>query len=125
MNLQATGRPPLIVEALEDEETTAERHRPAGHGQGRSRSAVGVPRDRARVARNDKGEPRARWTSPWATRSSSPSTAGTEIKLGADEVLVLRASRTCWRRSPPSRSKSSKKKGDGRRLRLGARLKED
>jgi chaperonin GroES len=105
MNLQPLGDR-LIVEALEDEETTAS-------GIVLPDSAKEKPQ-RGRVlaigpgARNDKGE-----LVPLDVAVGDEiifsKYGGTEIKLGADEVLVLRES-DVLAKVAASRSKSSKKK---------------
>jgi chaperonin GroES len=105
MNLQPLGDR-LIVEALEDEETTAS-------GIVLPDTAKEKPQ-RGRVlaigpgARNDKGElvPRDVAVGDEIIFSKY---GGTEIKLGADEVLVLRES-DVLAKVAASRSKSSKKK---------------
>jgi chaperonin GroES len=105
MNLQPLGDR-LIVEALEDEETTAS-------GIVLPDTAKEKPQ-RGRVcaigpgARNDKGE-----LVPLDVAVGDEiifsKYGGTEIKLGADEVLVLRES-DVLAKVAASRSKSSKKK---------------
>ena len=105
MNLQPLGDR-LIVEALEDEETTAS-------GIVLPDTAKEKPQ-RGRVqavgpgARNDRGE-----LIPLEVAEGDEIVfskyGGTEIKLGADEVLVLRES-DVLAKVAASRSKSSKKK---------------
>ena len=82
MNLQPLGDR-LIVEVLEEEETTVERHRPARHGEG---EAAARPRPRRRPGRAGT-----------RTASSIPMDVaegdevifskygGTEVKVGTDE----------------------------------------
>ena len=105
MNLQPLGDR-LIVEALEDEETTAS-------GIVLPDTAKEKPQ-RGRVlavgpgARNDKGEINAMEVAEGDEIIFSKY-GGTEIKLGADEVLVLRES-DVLAKVTGSGSKSSKKK---------------
>ena len=89
MNLQPLGDR-LIVEVLEEEETTVERDRPAGHGEGEAAARHASSRSaRARATRDGEHIPMDVAEGDEIIFSKY---GGTEIKLGADEVLILRES---------------------------------